>query len=143
MIIVTLKYCTLRSSAPDCTEELTRHNGSPDESEKPTKEEAEKTAKKSATNWRAGQGTLVTRRVSPTFELRTLYANLSDVGGGTRVVLPDFGVNAQVRHLEDQEGLLLLLLQGQQHLEEEQGIVRPGLAACLRGMNFLPPGFQS
>lgn len=92
---------------------------------------------------RAGQGTLVTRRVSPTFELRTLYADLSDVGGGTHVVLPDFGVDAQVRHLEDQEGLLLLLLQGQQHLEEEQGRVRPGLAACLRGTNFLPPGFQS
>lgn len=57
--------------------------------------------------------TLVTRRVSLTFELQTLDTDLSDVGGGTGVVLPDFGVDAQVRCLEDQEWSLLLLLQGQ------------------------------
>lgn len=31
--VITLKYCTLSSSAPDSTEELMRHNGSPLESE--------------------------------------------------------------------------------------------------------------
>lgn len=87
--------------------------------------------------------TLVSRRVSLTFELQTLHTNLSDVGGCTGVILPDFGVNAQVRRLEDQEGILLLLLQCQQHLQVEQGGVRPGLSACSRGTNCLPPGFQS
>lgn len=57
-----------------------------------------------------------------TFELQALHGDLVDVGGGTHVVLPDFGVDAQVSDMENQKRELLLLsglLQRQQHLAEE------------------------
>lgn len=79
--------------------------------------------------------TLVTRRVSPTFELQTLHTDLSDVRGGTGVVLPDFGVNSEVRCLEDQKGSILLL-QGQQHLQEEEGGGQTRTFCLLEGDTF-------
>lgn len=59
-----------------------------------------------------------------TFELQTLHADLFDVRRGAHVILPDFGVDAQMSNMKDQERWLLLLsglLQGQQRLEEEPG----------------------
>lgn len=57
-----------------------------------------------------------------TVELQALHSDLVDVRRGTHVIFPDFGVDAQVSDMKDQErGFLLLsgLLQGQQNLEEE------------------------
>lgn len=57
-----------------------------------------------------------------TFELQTLHGDLSDVGGGTQVKLPDSDVDAQLSEVKEQERFLLLLpelLQGQQGLGEE------------------------
>lgn len=113
--LLTLQNSTLRSSAPDSAEQLIRHSGSPLTSE--SRRNKQKSSCEVSQHWEDPS-----RGTSLTFELQASHGDLSDVGGGLQIVLPDLSVDSQLVQLEDHEGRLLLvdlLLEGEQHLKTE------------------------
>lgn len=48
-------------------------------------------------------------KLSLTFELQALHGDFPNVYGGTRVVPPDFGIDAQLSNVKHQEGGVLLV----------------------------------